>query len=131
MPMLFVADDNSGFRTLVADVAKPLGWTVETCRNGEELLRKMTEARSPALVFLDVLMPEMDGIEAIKKLVELDREIRVRFVTGGAVCNAVAAERIGAGHGLKFGPTILKPISLGDLRAELQHELDLMMKRTA
>lgn len=49
------------------------------------------QAESPALVFLNVLMPEMD------------RDIGVRVVTVGAACNVVAAKRLGAGRGLRLG----------------------------
>ncbi|WP_412553958.1 response regulator [Shimia sp. MIT1388] len=131
MADLFVADDNPDFASFVAEVAEDLGWTVTTCQNGLELLDQLGEAETPALVFLDVLMPEMDGIEAIKSLAEMDRDIRVRFVTGGAACNVVAAERISAGRGLRLGPTILKPIALRELRNELQRELDTGLKQSA
>ncbi len=112
-------------------MAKDVGWPVTTCRNGLELLEQLGEADTPALVFLDVLMPEMDGIGAIKSLAELRRDVRVRFVTGGATSNVVAAEHIGAGRGLRMGPATMKPIELRDLRGELQQELDAGLKQSA
>lgn len=131
MAEFFIADDNPDFVSFVAEVAEDVGWSVTTCRNGLELLEQLGEADTPALVFLDVLMPEMDGIEAINNLAELGRDVRVRFVTGGATSNVMAAEHIGAGRGLRLGPTILKPIALRDLRGELQQELDAELKQSA
>lgn len=64
---------NPDFVSFVAELAEDFGWSVMTCRNELELLEQLGEAGTPALVFRDVLMPEMDGIEAVKNLAELGR----------------------------------------------------------
>ncbi len=123
---LIVADDNEEFSAFVAKVGIEIGWTVTVCCDGRELVEFLGQSQGPALVLVDVLMPELDGIEAIQMLTNIKRKMRIRFMTGGAQSNAVAAERIGAGRGLTLGPTILKPIRLATLRAELRQELDMI-----
>lgn len=121
---LFIADDNREFSAFVAEIGVEIGWSVTECGNGRELVEQLSRSHTPALVLVDVLMPELDGIESIRMLANIKREMRIRFMTGGAYSNATAAERIGAGRGLSLGPTILKPISLSALRTELRQEMD-------
>lgn len=120
---LFIADDNRDFCRFVAEVAELEGWAVTVCENGRALVDRLHEGEQPDLVFLDLLMPEMDGIETIKHLNGLERLVRIRFMTGGAFSNAVAAEHIAASQGLELGETIQKPISLKALRKIFQEEL--------
>lgn len=121
-PQIFVADDNLEFAQFVQRVSARAGWSVSICQNGAELLSEVLSVQRPAFVLVDLMMPEMDGIETIKKLSEIDLPLRVRFMTGGAASNADAAEKIGAARGLNLGPTVYKPVTLEELKDILEHE---------
>jgi PAS domain S-box-containing protein len=60
-PVLVVEDDEHT-RTLYARTLEKAGWTVLQAENGRVALERMAAAR-PALVLLDLMMPEMDGFE--------------------------------------------------------------------
>jgi len=60
-PVLVVEDDDHT-RTLYARTLEKAGWTVLQAENGRVALERMAAAR-PALVLLDLMMPEMDGFE--------------------------------------------------------------------
>lgn len=103
-------------------MAEREGWNVKTCTNGLELLNAIKLSDGPGLLLVDVNMPEMDGIEAIKALVHIGRPLRIHFMTGGPCSTIEAAETIAKGHGLAVGGSIFKPISVQALIALLRNE---------
>jgi signal transduction histidine kinase/DNA-binding response OmpR family regulator len=57
---VLVIDDDSLTRSLTRTILEKEGWAVSEAANGVEALRAMEKTR-PSLIFLDLLMPEMDG----------------------------------------------------------------------
>jgi len=66
-PKILIADDEPEAVELVAFNLKQAGFDVITAADGEEALKK-ARAQLPALVVLDVMMPELDGLEVCKLL---------------------------------------------------------------
>jgi two-component system OmpR family response regulator len=64
---VLVADDHPDSRLLVQTFLSLLGFSVETACDGNEALKAAARFR-PDVVFLDVWMPEMDGVEACLRL---------------------------------------------------------------
>jgi two-component system cell cycle response regulator len=63
---VFVADDNPAILLGIDRALQNSGYAVRTARNGTEVLRMLQEApRAPDLVLLDVMMPEMSGIDVL------------------------------------------------------------------
>ena len=77
-----VVDDSPDNRALLRRTLEPEGWTVTEAANGAEAL-KLVEERRPDMIFLDLLMPEMDGFEFVERLRanELTQSIPVLVVT--------------------------------------------------
>ncbi len=121
---LYIADDNAGFAEFCSEVAILEGWSVTICKDGAELLAKVSEEDGPALLLVDLHMPVMDGIEVIQKLDAENRELRIRLVTGGPSTSANAAQLIANARSLNVGELIRKPLSLQDLRDVLKSELE-------
>ena len=65
-PILIVEDDEAT-RDLLQRILTAAGWTVATAANGQEALQRLTEA-PPGVILLDLLMPEMGGIELLNEL---------------------------------------------------------------
>lgn len=89
------------------------GFTLDICSNGAEALEKAPAFR-PDLILLDVMMPDMDGIETFKRLKSLPqlRDTPVIFMTAKAQVHEVASyETLGA-TGIITKP--FDPISLSD-----------------
>jgi two-component system KDP operon response regulator KdpE len=68
-PLVLVADDEPRITKLVAISLSEDGFRVITASNGEEALRKAEEYR-PDVVLLDIVMPDIDGIEVMSQLRE-------------------------------------------------------------
>ena len=81
MGRLLIVDDAMLMRTMIRDVAVEAGWeVVGEARNGVEGV-EMFEKFRPDLVTMDVVMPEMTGLEALRKIRTIDPEAQVVMVT--------------------------------------------------
>jgi CheY-like chemotaxis protein len=82
MSKILVVDDEDDVRKLLVMIFQDAGYEVITAINGQEAVDKARQER-PDLIFLDILMPVMDGFQAcsiLKKDPET-REIFVAFLT--------------------------------------------------
>ncbi|MCE1227684.1 MAG: ATP-binding protein [Geobacteraceae bacterium] len=66
---ILVADDTVGNTALLVSLLEPLGFELYAAQNGQEALQLVSEHR-PDLVVLDLVMPEMDGLEFATRLRE-------------------------------------------------------------
>ncbi len=122
MKQLYIADDNTGFSEYIATVASREGWVPVICVNGQEIVEQVASGSGSALLIVDIYMPEMDGIEAIEGLVDVDRQLRFLFITGGADAPLLAAKMIAEARNLSVGRNIFKPLGKNDLIALLEQE---------
>lgn len=69
---ILICDDAAFMRMMIKDILTKNGYTVAgEAENGAKAVEKYTELK-PDLVLMDITMPEMDGIQALKKIRELD-----------------------------------------------------------
>jgi len=116
---VLVVDDEKGIREALKQVLEFEGLEVHTSANGSDALKVYPEIR-PQLVFLDVKMQGMDGIETLARLRQLDPQAVVVMISGhGTIQTAVEATQLGAYDFLE------KPLDtdriLLTLRNSLQH----------
>src|SRR6185295_9217469 len=116
---VMVVDDEKGIRDALKQVLEYEQIQVQTCASGKEAARVYPDFK-PHLVFLDVKMEGMDGLETLKKLRELDSQAQVVMISGhGTIQTAVEATQLGAYDFLE------KPLDtdriLLTLRNALQH----------
>ncbi len=78
---LLVTDDAMIIRELIKDAASQAGWTIagEAC-NGKEAAERYAQLR-PTAVTLDLVMPEYDGLYALKQIMEQDPSAKVLVVS--------------------------------------------------
>ena len=81
VPRLLVIDDATIMRMRIAGIAREAGWeVVAEATNGLEGLARYEEHR-PDLVTLDIVMPELDGVETLRTLHITDPNARVVMVS--------------------------------------------------
>ncbi|HEY4735327.1 MAG: response regulator [Gemmatimonadaceae bacterium] len=74
---VLVCDDAVFMRTMVSDILSQAGFTVVgEAENGKQAVEKYQQLK-PDLVTMDIIMPEMGGIEAVKQITQADPAARI------------------------------------------------------
>jgi diguanylate cyclase (GGDEF)-like protein len=109
-----VVDDEESIVSLLKDYLNLLGYPCETASNGREALEKIRQDPSFTIVITDICMPEMDGIELIKRAKEEWPEIDFIAITG-------YTRRYRYSDVVKAGASdfINKPFDLDELQAKI------------
>jgi two-component system nitrogen regulation response regulator NtrX len=103
---VLIVDDEEGIRESLAVILEDEGYRVSSAGSGEDALLILQE-QFPDLIILDVWLPGMDGIQTLKEIAALKREVPVIMMSGhGNIEVAVKATRMGAYDFLE------KPLSL-------------------
>jgi DNA-binding NtrC family response regulator len=93
---ILIVDDEKNIRSMMAQALQPLGYDIGTAVNGEDALKQL-EADDFGLILLDLKMPGLDGLEVLRRVVELRPDIRIILISAhGTVEHAVEAMRLGA-----------------------------------
>ncbi|NWL77767.1 fused response regulator/phosphatase [Pseudomonas taiwanensis] len=117
---LLIIDDDEVVRASLAAYLEDSGFSVRQASNGLQGLQVFEQER-PDLVICDLRMPQVDGLELIRRISELEAETPVIVVSGaGVMSDAVEALRLGAADYL------IKPLE--DL-AVLEHSVRRALDR--
>ncbi len=96
MATVLIIDDEPGVLSSLADVLADEGHRIIKATNGVDGLAFYRESR-PDLVFLDIWLPDRDGLEVLHALREIDPDATVLMISGhGTVSTAVKAIKMGA-----------------------------------
>lgn len=117
--LTFVAEDDDDVRDLLVADLDAMGAGALAAPDGAALVTLMEANPGPAVVFLDIHMPEKDGIEVLRSLAAERRPMVLYFVTGSAGVNLNSAKVIAQALGLTVGGVLLKPFSASELRTAL------------
>lgn len=120
VPTIFVADDDAA---LVAGLELALtlrGYAVRTASSGRGLL-ELLDSERPDLLLVDVVMPEVDGLEVVRRVRAREelRGVPVLVVTG-LLGEEDRARVLGSGA----SAYIPKPFRLGELLARIEEQLE-------
>jgi len=117
MPMLLVVDDEPSILAAFRRVFRDQALEVRTAESATEGLA-MARACHPDVIILDIQLPDMNGLEALRRLRDLDARSPVIFITGKSTTDtAIEAMKLGAYEYL------LKPLELAQLRQVIEQAL--------
>ena len=77
---LLIADDNAAVRRLIRNLALPLVREIWECSDGQKAVSAYSSCK-PDLVFMDIRMDPIDGIEATRLIKAIDPAARIVIVT--------------------------------------------------
>jgi len=119
MAHVLVVDDETSIRDAIRQILEYEGHDVAVAEDGMDALDHV-EARRPDLIFLDVKMPGLDGLEVLSRIRENDPSALVVMISGhGTIETAVDATRAGAFDFLQ------KPLDSDRLLVTLRNALQL------
>ncbi len=113
-PRVLLVDDNISLLTTSAMILKYKGYSVTTAKNGPDAIQLFREGDF-RIVFLDIRMPEMNGIEVYKELKKIDPDVPMIMMTAYSDDDLIEA-------GFKAGVhTVLhKPLEMDDVVAIIE-----------
>lgn len=115
---VLVADDSKLIRKLVASVLEELGVKVIEAENGRVAVETY-QREQPALVIMDLMMPEMNGLEAVDKIHHLNPRVPVLMLTSSSRRDEVlTAKQLGVVNYLR------KPVQPPRLTAAVKEALE-------
>ena len=115
---ILVIDDDKAMRDACYQILNRQGYQVELAASARQGLT-LLERSSYDAILLDLVMPDMDGLEALKKIKALDPEVEVIIISGyGTIQSAVETIKAGAFHFLS------KPFVPDDLRNLVNRALE-------
>jgi DNA-binding NtrC family response regulator len=115
---ILVIDDDKAMRDACYQILSRQGYQVELAANARQGLT-LLERISFDVILLDLVMPDLDGLETLKKIRGIDPEIEVIIITGyGTIQSAVESIKAGAFHFLS------KPFVPDDLRHVVSRALE-------
>jgi len=107
---ILVIDDDQALREACYQILARQGFQVETAASGNQGLA-LLERASFDVILLDLVMPDMDGLEALRRIKAMDTDSEVIIISGyGTIPSAVESIKAGAFHFLS------KPFAPDDLR---------------
>jgi DNA-binding NtrC family response regulator len=112
---VLIVDDDKDFLAILSERMQNRGMEVSTAESAAVALQ-MLEKETYDAVLLDLMMPEMGGIEALQVMRKKQPEIQVIFLTGHpSVSKGVEAMKLGA---MDFIP---KPVEMNELTEKIKH----------
>ena len=94
--MILIVDDHQDIREVLSSFLSREGYQVEQAENGADAVDKFTKLM-PSLVFLDIRLPDFDGIEVLRQIRAVNKETPVIMITAYREAEKVVeAFRLGA-----------------------------------
>ena len=116
---LLVVDDEQGIRDLVLEYFDGTSISCETAGNAEEALEKVTREQ-PDVVFLDIKLPGMDGLGALRRIKKIHQTAIVIIMTGrGTVDLAKQAMDLGTYE------YVMKPFQMSEIKRLITKALNM------
>ncbi|MBP0725031.1 response regulator [Bacillus sp. RG28] len=114
---LLIVDDQYGIRLLLHEIFKKEGYEVYQAANGFQAIDIVTNDR-PDLVVLDMKIPGMDGIEILKRIKEIDQNIKVILMTAYGELDIIEeAKKLGA---LRY---FAKPFDIDEIKTVVREHM--------
>jgi two-component system OmpR family response regulator len=111
---VLVVDDEEDFASAIVDRLKRRGFLADASFSGWAALESVQSAEYDAVV-LDLKMPEMNGLETLKKIRQIDPDVQVIVLTGhGTVSEGIGGMQLGAADFLQ------KPVEIEVLCTSLE-----------
>ncbi len=116
-PIVFVVDDDASVREALERFVRSAGLRVESFASAEEFLTR-PRADAPSCLLLDVQLPNLNGLDLQRRMVDAKAEIPIVFITGhGDIPTTVRAMKAGA---VEF---LTKPLVEGDVLESIRHAI--------
>lgn len=103
-PSVLIVDDEQFFRLVLRKMLEDAGFTVVAeATDGDDAVIKFKEF-APTLTFMDIYMPNKNGIEALREIISLDSAAKILICSGTGYDDDIAAALQSGARGVIFKP---------------------------
>ena len=113
---LLIIDDDIGVRDFIADLAEESGYETEQTCNADEFIQAC-DSFNPTHIFIDLVMPETDGIQLLRLLAERGSKAKICVMSGMDKKVLQTSQKLGEQLGLHMFASISNPASVESLEA--------------
>ena len=110
---ILVAEDNLINQKVAQTILKSLGYETDIAGNGQEAV-KMSEDKKYDIIFMDLIMPVMDGFEASRKIIAEDKNVKIVALTADSTSESIKKAELSGMH--QF---VAKPVKQDDIKKVL------------
>jgi len=121
---VFIIDDETDHTFIISELVEALGFNAYVYNNAKTFFNE-GKYNDDSIIVLDLNMPEMDGIEVIRKLSEGGSTASLIIVSGSESSILLSAEKLAREHGLKVLSRLSKPLMFTDFNVAInKHHID-------
>ena len=123
--ILYVIDDEQQSVNMIKEFASLLGYKTQGFTHASDFFNLTDEFKDGSVVILDLNMPEMDGIEVMRKMVEMNRKLPIILVSGYDAGVLHSAEQLAKAYSLDIVSTLTKPFDFNVFKEVLKKTSNL------
>lgn len=112
---ILAVDDEENIQVVMQEFLVSEGYEVRTAGSGPEALGIIGEFK-PHIIFLDIRMPDMDGLQSLRRIREIDQTVEVVMISGFATIE-IARRSLEIGAADYIG----KPMDFSHIRKVIRH----------
>ena len=116
---ILVVDDEANNRQVLREMLEPLGFLIETAKDGQEVI-DMALSWQPAAILMDIVMPVKNGLEAVRELRPHSQSDNIKII---AISAGVLESNVEEAFQAGFDEFLRKPVKEKDLFAALKNQL--------
>ena len=112
---IYLLDDEEALVELHCEVAELAGFNAQGFTRASQFFEQVAEFETGSVMVLDLHMPEMDGIEVMRRLAKMPNPPALILISGHDVGVLLSAEKLCRAHGLEVISSLRKPLSVDTL----------------
>ena len=121
--IVYLLDDEPDMVELLGDMVEIAGLEARSYTRASHFFEQVTTFDTGSILVLDLHMPEMDGIEVMRRLAQMDNPPALILISGHDIGVLHAAEKLGLAHYLEVIATLDKPVKLDRFQQVLEQHI--------
>lgn len=115
---LLSVDDDDSVLAIIAKVGRELGFEVETISKSTRFMTAYVRVK-PDVITLDLMMPDVDGVELVRWLSDVGCSAGIIILSGGHSMYVQLTQKLATARGALRTSVLAKPFRIADLRTAL------------
>jgi DNA-binding NtrC family response regulator len=120
---VIIVDDDIGISEIIEVVAHSMGFSVHTATNAKAFMDIYAQS-NPSIILMDIVMPDMDGIELLNWLTERNCTVPIVLISGYDGRYLDMASRVAEVNGANILGMLTKPFDLSEIEVHLRNVLN-------